>query len=361
MPAAKKKVAVQDLTPEALMAAINKKYGAGTMKLGSDPSLEIERIPTGVLSVDYLLGGGVPRGRHVELFGSAGIGKTTLVYRTIAAVQAAGGRAAYIDVEKTFDPEFAAHLGVDLEALALHRQINANRVVDFVETLLRSEMYDVIGVDSIAALTPKIEIESDMETTGSMGMEQAKLMSKALRKLTTANERTVIMWINQTRDSVGGVFAKKNVTSGGRAMGFYAGIRIEMVRTETLKRKGKVVNPKNLAETDSDVAWGHRVLLRVEKDKTGSANPYDQTSFVFSYDQANIDHLEDLVYVGRVAGLIHKSGSDRSEKWWVDGYEDEKQSGRTRFRKWLRKNRAVAEELEERIWQAPEDEDEEDE
>lgn len=331
------------------------------MMMGNDPSLVIERLPTGILSVDYAMKGGFARGRHVELFGSANVGKTALAYRLMAMTQRGGERVGYVDVEKTFDPDFAGHLGVDVKTMAYHKQINANRVVDFLDVLLRSEMYGVLCVDSIAALTPKIEIDSDMETTGSMGMEQAKLMSKALRKLTTANDRTLIIWINQTRDSVGGMFAKKNVTSGGRAMGFYASTRIEMVRTETIKKKGKIVNPKNGTITESDVATGHRVLLRIEKDKTGSANPFDQTSFVFSYEDANIDHLEDLMYVGRQAGVVHKSGTERSEKWWVEGYEDDKQSGRTRFKRWLKNNPAVADELEEMIWEDSEPEDEEDE
>lgn len=353
-----KKTKVQEITPQALADAINKKYGEGTMKFGSDEDLQIERIPTGVLSVDYALNGGFPRGRHVELYGSASVGKTALAYRTIATCQATGGRAAYIDVEKTYDPDFAAHVGVDIENLALHKQINANRVVDFIEVLLRSDLYDVICIDSIAALVPKIEIDSDMETTGSMGMEQAKLMSKALRKLTTANNRTLIIWINQTRDNVGGgLFVKKSITSGGRAMGFYAGMRIEMVKTETIKKKAMVVNAAKLSETEQDVATGHRVLLRIEKNKAGGAVPLTTTSFVFSYEDSNIDHLEDLIYVGRQAGLIHRSGSDRSEKFWVENYEDEKQSGRTRFRRWLNKNPLVAEELEEMIWESTEEEE----
>ena len=355
---AKKKIQVENLSPAAVADLINKKYGAGTMKFGNDPELQIERIPSGILSVDWLLSGGFARGRHTELFGSAGIGKTAVAYRLMASAQALGENVGYIDAEATFDPEFAAHLGVNIEEMAYHRQVNANRVVDFAETLLRSEAFGVLCVDSIAALTPLIEIESDYETTGSMGMEQAKLMSKALRKLTTANNKTAIIWINQTRDSVGGIFAKKNVTSGGRAMGFYAGTRIEFVRTETIKKKGTVVNPSKLSETEADVAVGHRVLMRVEKDKTGSATQYDQSTFVFNYEIGNIDPIEDLLYVGRVAGLIHKSGSDRAEKWWVDGYEDEKQSGRARFAKWLRKNRAVADELAERVWEdSEEDED----
>lgn len=358
MPASKK-IKVESLSPSAVRDLINKKYGEGTMKFGNDPSLQIERIPSGILSVDYLLSGGFTRGRHTELFGSAGIGKTAVAYRLMASAQALGENVGYIDAESTFDPDFASHLGVDVETMAYHRQVNANRVVDFAEVLLRSDSFGVLCIDSIAALTPLIEIESDYETTGSMGMEQAKLMSKALRKLTTANNKTVILWINQTRESVGGVFAKKSITSGGRAMGFYAGTRIEFVRTETIKKKGPVINPSKGSETESDIAVGHRVLLRVEKDKTGSASPFDQSTFVFNYELSNIDPIEDLFYVGRVAGLVHKSGSDKSEKFWVDGYEEEKQAGRTRFIRWLRKNKAIAEELEERIWDAETDEDEE--
>jgi recombination protein RecA len=316
----------------------------GAMMRASDPSLIIERIPTGILSIDTTLSGGFARGRHVEIFGGYNVGKTYTTYRLIATTQAAGGRCAFIDVEGTFDPEFATNCGVDIEELDFHQQEHGNRVIDFMETLLRSRLYDVIVLDSIAALLPKAELEADMEA-GSYGTAQAKLMSAALRRLTAANRRTVLVYINQTREAIGSIFAKRSVTSGGRAMAFYAGTRLEMVRTENIKRKGQVLDPEKGEYAEKDVVKGHRVLVRVEKDKTGSAHQHATTSFVFDYDLGGIDPVEDLVYCGRVRGLVHKSGNS----WWLNGYEDEKQPSRAKFKGWLRRNVAVAEELEELI------------
>lgn len=330
----------QELSPEALQKAVNDKFGAGTMIMGNDPSLEIERIPSGILSIDYLLSGGFARGRHAELFGSYSVGKTYLSLKLIAAAQERGLKCAYIDCEGTFDSTFAGHCGVDTSELAYHRQKHGNRVVDFMETLLRSGKYAVIVLDSIAALLPKQELESDMEA-GSYGAEQAKLMSKALRKLTAANEQTVLMYINQTRDSLGSVFQKRTVVSGGRAMGFYASTRLEMVRIENIKKKSRTIDPAKGEERQTDVVRGHRVLVRVEKEKSGAAKPHSETTFVFDYELGGIDPIEDLLYVGRIEELVHKKG----DYWYVEGYEEEKARGRKAFKTWLRKNKAVQEEL----------------
>lgn len=342
------------LTPAALKKLVNDKWGEGTMRFASDPDLAITRIPCGILSVDYALGGGFPRGRHIEVFGSYSVGKTYTMLRLIAKAQELGLTCAYIDVENSFDPTFAESIGIDLEELAYHRQEHGNRVIDFMETLLRSELYDVIILDSIAALLPKSELESDMEG-GSYGTAQAKLMSAALRRLTAANKRTVLGYINQTRDSIGSVFQKRAITSGGRAMGFYAGIRIEMVRVENIKRRATVIDPTNGQEQQKEVVKGHRVLVRIDKDKTGGAKPQDSTTFVFDYDIGGIDPVEDLMYLGREMGLIKKSGNS----WYLTDYEEEKQNGRPRFKKWLKRHPAIQEELEEQILDAAPKEDEE--
>lgn len=328
---------------QALAKLINAKFGEGTVKMASDPSLQIEKIPTGILSIDYLLGGGLPRGRHVEIFGNYSVGKTYTALRTIASVQAGGGSAAFIDAEGTFDPEFGRSIGVDLEALAFHRQEHGNRVIDFIETLLRGGDYDVIVLDSIAALLPKQEMEQDMEA-GSYGTQQAKLMSAALRRLTAANRRTTLIYINQVRDAMGGFFQPKNTTSGGRAMGFYAGVRLEMTRIENIKKTTKVTDHKGVTK-EAEVVKGHRVQVRVEKSKTGGTMPQSKVSFVFDYDLAGIDPIEDLVYIGQLAGLVHRRGNN----WSIEEYEEEAQIGRNKFKSWLRKNKAIAEELEEKI------------
>jgi recombination protein RecA len=345
--AAKKKASVKELTPDGLKALINKQFGDGTMRMASDPSLEITRLPSGILSVDVLIGGGFPRNRHAELFGGASVGKSYLAQKLIATTQQNGGRGAWVDCEKTFDPLFAETCGIDLDNLAFHIQEHGPMCVNFMETVLRSELYDVIVLDSISALLPQYEYENEMGA-GSMGMEQAKLMSTALRKLTAANKSTSIVFINQTREAVGGlVFGKKTTTSGGRAMGFYAGLRLELVKIETTKKKGRKVNPKTGEIDDAaDVAYGHRVLVRGEKDKTGGLfRPQDETTFVFDYEAGAHDPVEDLLYLGRLFGYIEKSG----DNWWVENYEKQKKNGRARFKKWLIEHEDVQGELEANI------------
>lgn len=331
------------LTSEAVRAAINKRFGSDTMLPASDERFRVSRLTTGVLAMDYRLNGGFARGRHTELFGSPNVGKTALALCSVREAQKAGLNCAFVNVERSFDKRFARALGVDTSTLELIKHRHANQAIDISEVLLRSEIYDVLVLDSIAALVPLAELDSDMEA-GSMGMEQAKLMSKALRKLTAANDRTAFIWINQVRENVGVSFGKKTRTSGGMAMGFYASTRIEMVKTETLKRQGKVIIPKSGKEAVKEVARGHRILARIEKEKAG-ARPGGETTFVFDNDIVGFDHIEDLMYVGRSEGLIRLTG----ETWYVKGYKDEKQYGKPKFRKWLSENKAVQEELEEMI------------
>lgn len=335
-----KKVKKETLTVASLEAAIKKRYGPKAIRRASDPSLQITRIPCGIMSIDYLLGGGFPRGRHVEIFGGYNVGKTYTAYRLIAQAQADGLRCCFLDIERTFDPVFAELAGVDLEELALPPAEHGNMAIDLMEMYIRSRLYDVIVLDSIAALLPKSELEKAAED-GSFGTAQAKMMSEALRKLTTANEDTVLVYINQTREAVGVMFGKRTKTSGGMAMGYYAGVRLEMVRTASIKKKARVVNPDTGVAKTAEVVKGHRVLVRAEKDKTGGARPYETTSFVFDYDTSAIDPIEDLLYLGRSLGFVHKEGA----KWWMDDYEDEAQNGRAKFKKWLRKNRIPQEEL----------------
>lgn len=332
-------------TPETLRRDMNRRFGEDTFMFASDPRLVIERLPTGILSIDVLTGGGFPRGRHVEIYGNFGVGKSYCLEHLIATTQASGGRCAYIDAEKTYDPVFAAHIGVDNDTLAYHKQReHGDRCIDFMETLLYSGLYDVIGLDSIAALLPRSEQEK-MMSEGHMGTAQAKLMSLALRKLTTANERTVLVYINQTREAVGVMFGNRNITSGGKAMGFYAGTRLEMVRTENIKRSATVIDDRTGNEKKIDVVKGHRVLVRVTKDKTGGAMQQATSSFVFDYELKGVDPIEDLILLGRQRGLVGKSGNS----WWVEGYEDETSPSRAKFKTFLKRNRVVREELEERI------------
>lgn len=334
---------VTEVDPQALADLINKKWGPGTMRFANDPYFNIERIPTGILSLDYELGGGFPRGRHVEIYGGYAVGKTYTVYKTIASAQNLGLPCAFIDVESTFDPDFATLAGVDVDRLAVHRQEHGNRVVDFMETLLRAGKFGVIGLDSISSLLPKSELEADMEA-GSMGMEQAKLMSKALRKLTAANQSTVLIYINQLREAVGVMFGKRYTTSGGRAMEFYASTRLDMTKVETLKRPGKVLNAKTGEFDKKDVPYGHRVMVRIDKDKSGGTYAGSMTSFVF-LNGHGVDHVEDLIYLGLQTGWVEKKGT----KWVADGFEDEAVVGRANFHKWLTEHPDVQVDLRERI------------
>lgn len=351
----------QALTVVDIMGELNKRFGDDAVILGSDPRLRITRIPTGILALDVGLKGGLTRGRHIELYGGENIGKTTIAYSIAAQAQKLGGHAAMCDLEGTYDPEYAASIGVNIAKFPLHRQKQGHgeRAFDFTEAVVRRTKPDVMVVDTIAALLPKAEYESALEA-GSFGTDQARLMSKALRKLTAANESTVFVWINQTRQIVGAsVFAKQTTTSGGRAMGFYAATRIELVRTETIRKEGKRIDPKTGESKESKIAVGHRVLCRITKDKTGSAKPDAEIPLVYDYRTNRFDEIEDLIYLGRTSGLIKKSG----QSWWVADYDDEKCQGRVRFKSWLKKNRAVREELIDGILEHfnGEDADEEDE
>lgn len=346
-----KKAKVESLDSKALQTVINKRFGPGTMKMASDPSLKIVRIPTGILSVDMQLGGGLPRKRFIEVYGSANVGKTYWAFCFIATAQALGLNCCYVDAEGKFDPDFAKAVGVKLKKLTLHEQENGPGVVNFVETLLRSQLYDVIVVDSIASLVPQYEYENEMGA-GSMGMEQAKMMSVGLRKLNVANKKTCVLFINQTREAIGVMFGSKTTAPGGRATGHWACIRVEMVRTETLKRPGRIVDTKTAEIKKGEVPYGHRVLVKVLKDQSGGISQMNsESSFVFNYNKSQHDLIEDLLYMGRVCGLVKtkKPKGKKSEHWYLVGYEDEAQAGRTKFKRWLRENKAVQEDLEEQI------------
>lgn len=333
-----KKAPAKKLSVEELEKAINKQLGPRTLIRANDPSLDIQRIPSGVLSIDLRLGGGFARGRHTELYGDYNVGKTALAYYLIGTAQAMGMTCAFLDVEGTFDPVFAKNTGkVKLKKLVFPSELETgNRAIDIMEAMIRSELFDVIVLDSIAALLPKAERDIDMEA-GDMGTHQAKLMSKALRKLTAAmnsvEKKPVLLYINQTRQKVGIVFGSNQIVSGGRAMGFYAATRLNMSRTESLKAKGKQVDPKTGEVKTADLVYGHRVLVRVEKDKTGAAHQADQTTFVFNYHLGGIDPMEDILYCGIITGVVKKSGT----KFWVVGSEDETKVGRKNFLKWLRR------------------------
>lgn len=346
---ATKKAATEKLSASDLKAALNKHFGEGTIKSGSDPDIAVSRCPTGVLSVDEITRGGLPFGRTVEIYGPPSAGKTAFCYHVMAQAQMMGREAAYIDCEKTFSPKFAEHIGVDIERLQIHEQVHGPRVIDVVEAMIRSRLFGVIVVDSTSALLPIEDLETDMEKS-SYGMQQAKLMSKALRKLTAANingsEGTLVVFLNQIRDAIGVTYGKKTTTSGGRAMGFYASTRLEFSFQETIKGKGLNVNPTTgeVKSEDTKGIVGHRLGVTIDKDKTG-LRPKEKTTCVFDYRLGDFDPVEDLIYVGIMYRLIERSGNS----WWVVGYEKDKKVHRKAFKKWLRKSHDVQEELELKI------------
>lgn len=366
MPAKKAaKVKKKIVNTDELEKIVNKKYGARTLIRASDPSLQIQRIPSGILSIDKLLGGGFARGRHTEIFGGYSVCKTYLAFRILANAQAMGLEGAYLDVEASFDPVFAGLAGVDLEKLVFPPNIESgNRAVDLMEIMIRSELFDVIVLDSIAALLPKEELAEDMEQ-GGFGTYQAKMMSKAMRKLTSAlnsvQKKPVLIYINQTRQAIGVVFGNSTAIPGGKAMGFYAGTRIELIRAGAMKSKRRHVNTDTGEVTKKEMIKGHRALVRVEKEKTGGTIRGAQSTFVFDYEAAAIDELEDILYCGLLTGLIEKKG----QQWRLAGM-DEKITGRKAFMKYLASDPEYLLELENEIREAPllvgdtEDDDEED-
>ena len=314
---------------DQVLAQIEKHYGKGAiMKLGGAAgNTDIEVIPTGCLSLDIALGvGGIPRGRIVEIYGPESSGKTTVALHAIAQAQKAGGIAAFIDAEHALDPVYAKKLGVDLENLYVSQPDTGEQALDIVDALVRSGAVDLIVVDSVAALTPKAEIEGDMGDSH-VGL-QARLMSQALRKLTgfINKSKTCVIFINQLREKVGVMFGNPETTPGGKALKFYASIRIDVRKGEALK--------------DSDGIMGNKTKAKIVKNKL--APPFKTAEFDILYGEG-ISQEGCIIDLGVACDVIGKSGA-----WF--SYEGEKVAqGRERMREWLRANPEQAQEIEEKI------------
>ncbi len=279
---------------EMALANLTKRFGDGTvMRLGEATHLEVEIIPTGALALDRALGvGGIPRGRVTEIYGPDGAGKTTLAQHIVAEAQKRGGVAAYIDMEHALDPSYAAKCGVDVDELLISQPDTGEQALEIAETLIRSGAVDIIVVDSVAALVPRAEIEGEMGDSHP-GM-QARLMSQALRKLSGAikQSNTALVFTNQLREKIGVMFGSPETTSGGRALKFYASVRLDVRRIASIKDKGEVI--------------GNRTRVRVKKNKV--APPFRVAEFDLMYDEG-ISKAGDLLDIAVELDVIEKRGS----------------------------------------------------
>lgn len=314
---------------EAAMGQIQERFGEGSiMKLGEAKKMTIESIPTGCLSLDLALGvGGFPRGRIIEVYGPESSGKTTLAQHVVASVQKMGGVAAFIDAEHALDPEYAKKIGVDTDRLIISQPDNGEQALEIVDTLVRSNSVDVIVVDSVAALTPKAEIEGEMGDSH-MGL-QARLMSQALRKLTgiISKSNTCLIFINQIRSKIGVVFGNPEVTTGGNALKFYASIRVEVRRAAQIKFNDQII--------------GNRVKAKVVKNKV--APPFQATEFDIMYNEG-ISLAGDLLDTAVLKNVVKKAGASYS-------FGDMKLGvGRETAKKFLRENPEILENIRTEVW-----------
>jgi recombination protein RecA len=316
--------AARDSALNRAVQQIEKQFGKGAvMKLDGDQKANVDGIPTGSLSLDIALGGnGVPRGRVLEIFGPESSGKTTLTLHIIASTQKAGGVAAFIDAEHALDPSWAKRLGVHLDDLLVSQPDTGEQALEICELLVRSNAVDVIVIDSVAALIPRAEIEGEMGDSH-MGL-QARLMSQALRKLTGAisKSRATVIFINQIREKIGVMFGNPETTPGGRALKFYASIRIDVRRTGTIK--------------ENEVSVGNRTRARVVKNKI--APPFRDAEFDIMFDHG-ISYEGDVLDLGVLANVVDKSGA------WFNFKNVRLGQGRENSKQFLKENKEITEQI----------------
>jgi len=310
------------------LAQIDKNFGKGSvMRLGDESRAPIEIIPTGSIALDVALGiGGLPRGRVVEIYGPESSGKTSLALHAVANAQKAGGIAAFIDAEHALDPEYAKALGVDTDALLVSQPDTGEQALEIADMLIRSGALDILVIDSVAALVPRAEIEGEMGDNH-VGL-QARLMSQALRKIAGAlnNSGTTAIFINQLREKIGVMFGSPETTTGGKALKFYASVRLDVRRIETLKDGGEAV--------------GNRTRVKVVKNKV--APPFKQAEFDILYGKG-VSREGSLIDMGVEQGILRKSGA------WYTYEGDQLGQGKENARKFLRDNPDIANEIEKRI------------
>ena len=313
---------------EAAMSQIEKQFGKGSvMKLGEYKAMEVEAIPTGALSLDIALGiGGVPRGRIIEVFGPESSGKTTLALHIIAEAQKMGGEAAFIDAEHALDPVYARKLGVDIDNLIVSQPDTGEQALEITEALVRSGALDVVVVDSVAALVPKAEIDGEMGDSH-MGL-QARLMSQALRKLAGAinKSKTVLIFINQLREKIGVMFGNPETTTGGRALKFYASVRMDIRKTEMMKQDGQVI--------------GNRVRVKVIKNKV--APPFREAEFDVLYGKG-ISKVGNILDMAVNLDIVEKSGA------WFSYNGQRISQGRENAKRYLEEHPDIMDEIEKKV------------
>jgi recombination protein RecA len=310
------------------IAQIEKSCGKGSiMRMDAKEKVRVEAVPTGAINLDAAIGvGGIPRGRVTEIYGPESSGKTTLCLHVVANAQKMGGVAAFIDAEHALDTEYARKLGVDVEALLISQPDTGEQALEICEILVRSGAVDIVVIDSVAALVPKAEIEGDMGESH-MGL-QARLMSQALRKLTgsIARSKTIVIFINQLREKIGVMFGNPETTTGGKALKFYASVRLDIRRIGPVKEKEEIV--------------GSHVRVKVVKNKV--APPFKQAEFDIMYAEG-ISHTSLLVDIGAESGIIEKSGA-----WY--SYNGQKiGQGRENAKMYLKDNPAILAEIEEKV------------
>lgn len=314
---------------DVALTQIEKAYGKGAvMKLGdSGANMNIEVVPTGSLSLDIALGlGGLPKGRIIEIYGPESSGKTTVALHAVAEVQKRGGIAGFIDAEHALDPVYARNIGVDIDNLYISQPDNGEQALEITETMVRSGAIDIVIVDSVAALVPKAEIDGDMGDSH-VGL-QARLMSQALRKLTSVISKSncVVIFINQLREKVGVMFGNPETTTGGRALKFYSSVRMDVRRIEALKQGGEVV--------------GNRTRVKIVKNKV--APPFREAEFDIMFGQG-ISREGDILDLAADKGVVNKSGA------WYAYNGDKIGQGRENAKQYLKENPLICEEIEAKV------------
>jgi len=333
-----KNAAVNDNRKKALelaLSQIEKSFGSGSiMKLGESKHMDVETLPTGSLSLDLALGGGIPRGRVIEIYGPESSGKTTLTLHMVAEMQKKGGQAAFIDAEHALDPAYAKRIGVDIDNLLLSQPDNGEQALEIVETLVRSNAVDIVIIDSVAALTPRAEIEGEMGDA-QMGL-QARLMSQALRKLTAVISKSncTVIFLNQLRMKIGVMFGNPETTTGGQALKFYSSVRME------IRRIGQLEGTEQAQAGEGKELVGNRVRVKVVKNKV--APPFKTAEFDIMYNKG-ISREGDILDLAAKYELVRKAGAFYS-------YGETKMGqGRENTKMFLEENQKILNELDKKI------------